>query len=172
MNISNKYDAAFRMLERIGEIETLSKSDIMTIHDTLIERIGGSYGIRDNNLLESVVAAPYQCVFEEELYPSLFDKAGKYMFDFCNYQIFVDGNKRTGVASAETFLNQNGYEMTFTNEEIYNLAIDIATGKITNPCEVGNKISQHVKFFKEPNYEQNNELEEQSEPDDDYEEER
>ena len=62
--------------------------------------------------------------------------------------------------------------LCLTNEEIYNLAIDIATGKITNPCEVGNKISQHVKFFKEPNYEQNNELEKQSEPDDNYKEER
>lgn len=161
------------MLERIGEVETLTKTDIMEIHDTLIERIGGSFGIRDNNLLESVVTAPYQCVFDNELFPTIFDKAGKYMFDFCNYQVFVDGNKRTGIASAEIFLNNNGYEMTFTNEEIYNLAINIATGRITDAKEVGDLIETHVIFLKENDYDKkrNYEADQDNEQNDyDYEE--
>ena len=82
-----------------------------------------------------------------EFYLNLFSKAAKYMFDFCNYQIFVDGNKRTGVATAEILLNKNGYEMTLTNEEVYDLAINIATGKIADPSEVEKIISDHVKFY-------------------------
>lgn len=148
MNITHKYDIAFRMLERDeNSLEKLSKDDILEIHDILIDRIGGSFGIRDTNLLESVCEAPYSGFGDMEFYPNLFSKTAKYMFDFCNYQIFVDGNKRTGVATAEILLNKNGYEMTLTNEEVYDLAIDIATGKITDPSEVKKIISDHVKFY-------------------------
>ena len=38
MNVSTKYDAAFKMLERIGEIETPTKSDIIMIHEFFKEK--------------------------------------------------------------------------------------------------------------------------------------
>ena len=38
----------------------LSKDQILLLHDKLIERYGGSYGVRDEGLLDSAVNAPFQ----------------------------------------------------------------------------------------------------------------
>ena len=39
----------------------LSKNQIIKLHSQLIQETGGTDGIRDEGLLESVLAAPFQC---------------------------------------------------------------------------------------------------------------
>jgi len=38
----------------------MTVENAIKIHDILIERYGGTIGIRDNNLLESALSRPYQ----------------------------------------------------------------------------------------------------------------
>ena len=71
-------------------VEKLGIGDICYLHDKGVEVAGGSLGIRDQGLLVSVTEAPYGEYFGQEIYPSVFDKAAKYLFDFANYQIFVE----------------------------------------------------------------------------------
>lgn len=132
------YHKALSLLgeEKAYQEEPLLLEDIVLIHDDFIKEFGGSYGVRDENLLNSVQMSPYQSCFGEDLYPSLFDKAAKLLLDFCRYQIFVDGNKRTGIGTCSVFLYINDYRLALTNEEAYQLAMDIANDKVTEITEV------------------------------------
>ncbi len=124
----------------------LDELDIKAIHDAYIDEFGGDYGIRDVNLFKSVCLAPYQACFGQELYPTIFDKAAKYIIDFARYQIFIDGNKRTGLAAAECFLENNGYTMNLSSEQFYILTMDIANNNIED-SKVVEMIKNNVLFY-------------------------
>ncbi|MCB0411204.1 MAG: type II toxin-antitoxin system death-on-curing family toxin, partial [Bdellovibrionales bacterium] len=58
--------------------------------------------------------------------PSIFDKAAAYAFHIAEAQAFVDGNKRTALDVALTFLSINGREIETENMELYDAMIAIA----------------------------------------------
>ena len=55
----------------------LSKKQIMRLHTDLVYKTGGIYGIRDENLLESAIAAPFQIFEGQEMYPFIQQKAAR-----------------------------------------------------------------------------------------------
>lgn len=135
-------------LERLGAENDimefyLAQEDIELIHNDMCYRYGGSLGIRDAALLESVCRAPYQSVFGQDLYPTAFDKAAKYLFDFSNYQIFLDGNKRTGLATAAAYLIGSGYQLTLTQMQMYDLTMKIANGQIRDTDQISMILQTH-----------------------------
>lgn len=54
---------------------TLNKRQIILLHDELIKETGGISGIRDDNLLESAISAPFQSFGGKDVYPSVQQKA-------------------------------------------------------------------------------------------------
>ena len=38
----------------------LTREEVLLLHEKLIERYGGAYGLRDENLLDSALNAPFQ----------------------------------------------------------------------------------------------------------------
>ena len=54
---------------------TLTKEQVLMLHDRLIETTGGSRGIRDEGMLDSALSNPFQSFEGEELYPSIQVKA-------------------------------------------------------------------------------------------------
>lgn len=52
----------------------LSKEQILLMHQQLIDRYGGSHGIRDEGLLDSALAAPFQSFSGMDLYPTTLSK--------------------------------------------------------------------------------------------------
>ena len=46
----------------------LSKGQVVLLHKRLIETTGGSNGIRDDGMLDSALANPFQSFGDEELY--------------------------------------------------------------------------------------------------------
>jgi death-on-curing protein len=74
----------------------ISVSEAIYIHDILIERFGGSTGIRDVGLLESALARPFQTFNGVDLYPESIEKAAALIESILNNHPFVDGNKRIG----------------------------------------------------------------------------
>ena len=127
----------------------LTTQYIELIHNEMISSFGGCDGIRDNNLLLSVTDAPYQSFGGCDLYPTLFDKAAKYLVDFSRYQIFLDGNKRTGLAVASTFLLTNGRTLGLSDDEAYSLVMDIANGKVTEVSVVSRMIEEKSQELSE-----------------------
>jgi death-on-curing protein len=69
---------------------------------------GGSPGLRDAALLESAVAAPQATYGGEPLLKDVVEVAAAYLFYLCGNHPFVDGNKRTALASCLVFLEANG----------------------------------------------------------------
>lgn len=60
---------------------------------------------------------------------------------------FIDGNKRTGLASALTFLYLNGYEVEETYDlELAGLVIDFLKKKVTKE-DIANHFEQHASNF-------------------------
>jgi death-on-curing protein len=56
---------------------------------------------------------------DEEIYPSLAEKAALYIFNIITRHIFLDGNKRTGMVCALWFLHLNGFSVRELSDENY-----------------------------------------------------
>lgn len=72
-------------------MKILSKRQILLLHSALIEAFGGSDGVRDDGLLESALAAPFQTFDGEPIYPSVQSKAAQLGFGLIRNHPFVDG---------------------------------------------------------------------------------
>ena len=77
-------------------MKKLTKEQILVMHRELIEAYGGSDGIRDEDLLESALAAPFQTFDGNPLWPTVQQKVVRLGFGLIMNHPFVDGNKRTG----------------------------------------------------------------------------
>ena len=111
----------------------LTLAEVVEIHKDQIERYGGSSGIRDIGLLSSAVAMPYASFSSEFLHADIYEMAAAYAFHICQNHPFVDGNKRTALASALVFLELNGISISDPKEKLYDAMIKLATGKINKP---------------------------------------
>jgi death-on-curing protein len=100
------------------------------LHNRQIERFGGSLGIRDQGLLESALAQPEATFGGELLHSTLYDQAAAYLYHLSRNHPFVDGNKRTAFAVTDTFLRLNGCVLTLTNDQIYELVLQVAQGQM------------------------------------------
>lgn len=147
----NNISGALRKLAEEGKDEVgLSLEQIVCLHDEMITAFGGQCGIRDQGLLESITEAPYGEYFGEVLFPTIFDKAAKYLFDFANYQVFLDGNKRTGLAAASALLIVNGIRFKDTFDALaYALVLDIANHKYNDSSEIVDILKNNCEFIKE-----------------------
>ena len=109
----------------------LSEKDILVIHARIIDEVGGSHGVRDFGLLQSIVHKPQTRVFGKDLYPNVFIKAAVYLESIASYHIFIDGNKRTSITVASRFLYQNGYKLTVKEGEIEPFVLKVVVEKLS-----------------------------------------
>lgn len=99
------------------------------IHSLLIEQFGGSHGIRDNGLVMSALARPYQTFDGKELNPTVIQKAAAIIESILTNHPFVDGNKRTGYVLMRLLLMEYGADISASQEEKYDFVIRIASAK-------------------------------------------
>ena len=109
-------------------MRTLSKKQVLALHSDLIREFGGTEGIRDEGLLESALAAPFQTFDGEQAYPSLQAKAARLGFGLVSNHPFVDGNKRTGAHVMLVFLALNGVELCYGQEDLISIFLSVASG--------------------------------------------
>ena len=108
----------------------LSVDVVLNIHQRLIVEFGGSSGIRDTGLLEAAVAMPKQRFGGTLLHNNIAEQAAAYLYHLCSNHAFIDGNKRTALASAEFFLLLNERQLVATNEELYEITMNVAKGTV------------------------------------------
>ena len=108
----------------------LTLVEILELHRRIIQQTGGATGIRDFGLLESAVAQPRMTFEGTELYSSLVDKSAALGFSIIMNHPFIDGNKRTGQAAAETFLVLNGIEIVASVDEQERIILSVASGQM------------------------------------------
>jgi len=80
----------------------------MAIHAEVLKAHGGLSGLRDQALLESAVAAPQATMMGAPMFSDPLEVAGAYLFYLCRNHPFLDGNKRTALATCLVFLSENG----------------------------------------------------------------
>lgn len=108
----------------------LTLGEVLTIHHRVMEQSGGMAGVRDVGALESAIAQPRMTFAENDLYPTIADKAAALGFSIIQNHPFVDGNKRTGHAAMETFLYLNQYEIVADMTEQYEVILSVASSRI------------------------------------------
>lgn len=106
--------------------------DIYELHTQLENTFILSPGIRDKKLLASAVNTPFQTFMGNDLYPSIYDKAAQLCYGIANNHPFTDGNKRTALHSMYVYLIINGYDITATQQDVENLIINVAAGRMHN----------------------------------------
>ena len=109
----------------------ISKRQILLLHRDLIDEFGGIHGIRDENLLESAIYAPFQTFDGQDLYPTIIEKAGRLGYGLIRNHPFLDGNKRIGIHAMLVFLAVNGISFSYCDEDLIQIALDIASGSIS-----------------------------------------
>jgi len=108
----------------------ISIKQALSIHKIVIEKFGGSQGIRDINGLQSALARPFQTFRGEELYSSIEEKAAAIGESIIMNHLFVDGNKRTGYLLMEAILRYGNKKISVNNDLLYQFVISISTGEI------------------------------------------
>ena len=99
-------------------VRFLSLDEVLALHERLIDEFGGSTGVRDLGLLESARYRPQSGYYEDlvSMAAALFESL---LMNHC----FVDGNKRVAFFSADVFLRMNGWRISTTTDEAYELLV-------------------------------------------------
>lgn len=110
-------------------MKILNKRQILMLHQHLVDETGGSLGLRDEGLLDSALNAPFQVFGDTSAYPSLQQKAARLCYGLVKNHPFVDGNKRIGAHAMLVFLAVNGLELSYTQQELSDIILQIAAGE-------------------------------------------
>lgn len=86
--------------------------------------------MRDEGLLDSALNAPFQGFGDVDNFPSLQQKGARLGCGLICNHAFIDGNKRIGAHIMLLFLSLNGIELAYTQDELSNMVLDVASGKL------------------------------------------
>ncbi len=114
----------------MAQIVWLLEETVIAIHSRQISEHGGGEGLRDAGLLSSALARPRNLLAYTMPRPDLAVLAAAYAFGIARDHPFVDGNKRTALVAARTFLIVNGVDLDATQDEKYLTFLELAEGTL------------------------------------------
>ena len=109
----------------VSETEYLDLEDLLSIVRAL-----GIGPVRDLGLLDSAAARPRASAFAEDAYPTIELKAAALLHSLARNHSLVDGNKRLSWLAVVVFLDLNGCEVTLSDEEAFQLVMDVVSSDI------------------------------------------
>jgi death-on-curing protein len=113
--------------------------EVLELHKELIERFGGSHGVRDLGLLESALQRP-----QTGYYSSLSLQAAALLQSLCQNHAFVDGNKRVAFAVTAIFLRMNGYRLKVDADNGESFLISQVIKKKASIDVISNWLEEHM----------------------------
>lgn len=108
-----------------------SKEKVLLLHQLLIESTGGSFGVRDEALLESALESAFSGFGGVEFYPTKEEKGARLGYSLISSHAFVDGNKRIGIYVMLTFLEVNGVRLVYDDADIVSAGLSVADGSMS-----------------------------------------
>lgn len=108
----------------------INQSDVLKMHRAVIKETGGFSGVRDFNLLDLAISAPFQTFNGVDLYQTIEEKCARLAYELIKNHAFCDGNKRIGVLAMLTYLELNGIELDCSDENLVDLGCGVASGKL------------------------------------------
>jgi death on curing protein len=115
----------------VSKIVWLLEETLIAIHHRQIAEHGGGEGLRDEGLLSSALARPQNLLAYGESPPDLASLAAAYAYGIARNHPFVDGNKRTALVAARTFLILNGVDLIATQDDKALTFLNLAEGAIS-----------------------------------------
>ena len=106
--------------------------------------LGAPPEIRDVGLLESALARPRASAFGEPAYPTIHEKAAALLHSLARNHALVDGNKRLALAAPIAYYGMNGFRLTLTNDDAYELIIAIASGRLNEVADIAAVLETHT----------------------------
>ena len=115
----------------MAKIVWLLEETVIAIHQRQTSEHGGIEGLRDEGLLSSALARPHNLVAYAQPRPDLAALAAAYAYGIARDHPFADGNKRTALVAARTFLLLNGVNLEASQDEKYLTFLQLAQGTVT-----------------------------------------
>lgn len=112
----------------------ITLEEALSLHESAIDAHGGSYGVRDQGLLESALAAPRQGFGGQYAYAFPHEMAAAYLFHLCKNHAFIDGNKRIAWVCAVFFMRLNGWNVVANEQEAIQVVLRVATDEMDKPA--------------------------------------
>jgi death-on-curing protein len=122
----------------------LSTPFVLAIHGRMVREFGGDASVRDAGLLDAAITVPKATFGGQYLHRGIPAMAAAYLFHICKNHPFVDGNKRTALATAEVFLQLNHRRLAADNDRVFEMTIGVADGSIDKDT-VTSFFRKHVK---------------------------
>ncbi len=102
---------------------------ISALHSELIDTYGGAHGLREENLLRSALDRAENVLHYVEN-ASLPRMAAALGWGLIKNPVFIDGNKRIGLAAVLAFLNLNGMQVAASEQESKSMVLQVAASEI------------------------------------------
>ena len=116
--------------------------DYLTLDDVLALTARAGFTIADYGLVESALARPQASVFGEDAYPTIHQKAAALLQSLATNHALADGNKRTAWAVTRLFYGLNGYGITATHDERFEVIIAVATRELETIDKIAARLAQ------------------------------
>jgi death-on-curing protein len=94
--------------------------------------LGAPPEIRDVGLLASALVRPRASAFGEHAYPTIHEKAAALLHSLARHHALLDGNNRLALAASIAFYGMNGMRLILTNDQAYELIIEVASGAVND----------------------------------------
>lgn len=108
----------------------LSEQLALAIHQAQIAEHGGSAEVRDPGLLDSALKRPQNAAAYAD--PYVPEIAALYALGIAKNHPFLDGNKRVATVLLELFLNDNGYQLDASDNDLYVTMLGVATNELSD----------------------------------------
>ena len=118
----------------------LSASEILAIHDNLIDRYGGTRGVRGYEGL-TAVANRAQTVYHDDLAT----EAMALWLGLTEQDLFVDGTKRTAFAAVCTFLLINGAQLNVSEDDSYKFVLELYQARGVSPRQLADRLRSRIE---------------------------
>ena len=142
MTEENGYSAVFAALSKEKELLFLSQKEVVDIHDFLVGKYGGSFGIRDAGALSSAVHRPLQHLAYGDNNVDAATLGAVLWVGLAKNHAFVDGNKRVALAAALRFWAKNDWILSIEAVDLLNTSLLVARGDL-----LVNDVASRVKPF-------------------------
>lgn len=114
--------------------------EVVALHDALVHETGGSLGLRDMGALASAIMRP-----QIGYYDGIIEEAAALLESLAMNHPFIDGNKRTALASTDIFLRLNGSFIDCDNDEAHRFFMRLFETNSFRFAELRVWLEEHVK---------------------------
>jgi death-on-curing protein len=120
----------------------IAETVVLAIHDEQLAEHGGLAGVRSPELLSPALARPRHLQDYDD--PGIADLAASYAYGTARNPPFADGNERTALVVAETFLLLNGYILGATDADCVSTFLALAAGELAEQ-DLAAWIGEHIE---------------------------